>query len=87
MRGMPYERCKCVYDNPDRTLKRKQGILNSRLDIAWRKFRDDRLKRRFDEERAAKKEGRVRSPTPPSVDVFNDELFLLPKGRSSTSRA
>ncbi|PVG02094.1 hypothetical protein CPB86DRAFT_781032 [Serendipita vermifera] len=84
MRGMPPGRCRCVYDTPIRGNRRKQGDLNRNFKQEMARFWNDRRKKHYDEQQAAKARGETwHAPEP--RNVFNDQCFLLPERSPTTS--
>ena len=76
MRGMPEDRCMCVYDTPITAHKRKQGPLNRWFEREWKEVLRERGERRIAANRATLKDKIPRNPFS-TLNVFNDACFLL----------
>ncbi|PVG02076.1 hypothetical protein CPB86DRAFT_698169 [Serendipita vermifera] len=72
MHGMQPGRCICVYCTQDKSLRRRQGLLNKKFKLAWNEFKINQEK---EEREAQQGEGVVPQPPVP-LNVFNEQCFL-----------
>lgn len=79
LRGMPPNRCRCVYHTRNKKFKRRQGPLNKAVDKDYHEYVSLRVKRVFDEKMACFRSGKEYYPSPQPVDPFLDEIFLEPE--------
>jgi hypothetical protein len=73
MSGRQPNRCRCVYDNPDKFIRRRQGNLNKDLEQQWRQVSNARVREAY-----LRLQSGQPSQAPPPVDVFNEAMFLRP---------
>jgi len=78
MSGRQANRCRCVYDNPDKSVRRRQGNLNRALEKEWSQFCDARLKERYNLFHLRHQSGQSYQEPPTPVNVFNEAMFLRP---------
>lgn len=78
IRGMPYNRCLCIYDNR-KQFGRSQGKLNKYMDAKWVEYLTNEERRKLEDFRQRRQEGRAYVVPRPPVNVFNDAVFLRPE--------
>lgn len=75
---MPYNRCLCIYDNR-KQFGRSQGKLNKYMDAKWVEYLTNEERRKLEDFRQRRQEGRAYVVPRPPVNVFNDAVFLRPE--------
>ena len=78
MSGQQPNRCRCVYDNPDKSVRRRQGNLNKAMQRDWAQVCNARAKERYDLFELRRRSGQAYQAPPPPVNVFNEAMFLRP---------
>jgi hypothetical protein len=77
MLGRQPGRCRCVYDNPSKSVRRKQGNLNKTVEQEWQQINNARAKKSYELYRQ-RQSGQPYQAPPPPVNVFNEAMFLRP---------